>query len=143
MINKHYAKMYCSEDISKIENYDIAIKDDKTWVCHHRYEIRPFFTISKAELILLEMYFKRPSKELIFMPLSEHRILHMKGKKPTEQQILKIKEKLTGRKVSEETKKKLSNSAENQKKYIKCIETGEVCCGSEWRKKGFDYARIA
>lgn len=41
MVNEKYAKSYCKEDISKIENYDKAIADTtQTWECHHRDEVR-------------------------------------------------------------------------------------------------------
>ena len=40
MICFEYAKNYCSEDISLIENYDKAVNDkEQTWHCHHRREI--------------------------------------------------------------------------------------------------------
>ena len=39
MINKRNAKLYCSEDISLIENYQEAISDQtKMWDIHHRQE---------------------------------------------------------------------------------------------------------
>ena len=39
MINEKKAKLYCSEDISLIENYQAAIADkEKMWDIHHRRE---------------------------------------------------------------------------------------------------------
>jgi len=33
-------KKFCCEDLSLIENYDLAISDtNQTWHCHHRLEI--------------------------------------------------------------------------------------------------------
>ena len=39
MINFRYAKSYCKDDISLIENFEKAIADDNIWDCHHRKEI--------------------------------------------------------------------------------------------------------
>lgn len=67
---------YCSEDLSKIENYDEAIKDDlKGWQIHHRLETRGF-GYTKQELIALDLYYNRPALELIFLKQSDHRKLH-------------------------------------------------------------------
>ena len=39
MISENYAKSYCSEEISLIENYQEAIADkEKMWDIHHRRE---------------------------------------------------------------------------------------------------------
>ena len=36
MINERYARKFCCEDPSLIENYDLAIADTtQTWICHH------------------------------------------------------------------------------------------------------------
>lgn len=36
-LDYRHAKLWCCEDISKIENYDKAIADKtQTWVCHHK-----------------------------------------------------------------------------------------------------------
>ena len=79
MINEKYAKSYCSEDISLIENYHEAIADQtKTWDVHHRRECdengRTLFT--KKQLIEMNLYFKRPASELIFVTKSMHKKLH-------------------------------------------------------------------
>ena len=40
MINFEWAKKFCKDDISLIENFDKAISDsNQTWDCHHRREI--------------------------------------------------------------------------------------------------------
>ena len=37
MICEHYARKFCCEDISLIENYALAVADTtQTWDCHHR-----------------------------------------------------------------------------------------------------------
>ena len=86
MINEYYAKMYCKEDISKIENYDKAISDStQIWHCHHRDEVKVLpsgMTIlrSRQDLIDNECYYHRKACELIFLTPTEHHNLHNKGK---------------------------------------------------------------
>lgn len=79
MINAYMAKLYCSEDISLIENYHQAIADEeKMWDIHHRRECdengRTLFT--KKQLIEMNLYFNRPAEELIFVTRSMHWKLH-------------------------------------------------------------------
>lgn len=79
MINEKYAKSYCSEDISLIENYQDAISDEeKMWEIHHRSECdengRTLFT--RTQLKEMGLYFKRPASELIFVTRSMHWKLH-------------------------------------------------------------------
>lgn len=80
MISKRCAKQYCCEDISLIENYDKAIISDEMWDCHHRLEIQDTKIVSPNELIEQNLYFNRPSNELIFLPHNEHLRMHMKIK---------------------------------------------------------------
>ena len=76
MISNRYAKSYCKEDISKIENYDKAIADTtQTWDLHHRTEI--WWNCTAQELIDNDCYYNRPAKELIFLTHAEHQLLHM------------------------------------------------------------------
>lgn len=79
MINEKYAKRFCSEDISLIENYHQAIADEeKMWDIHHRRECdengRTLFT--RKQLIDMNLYLNRPASELIFVTKSMHRKLH-------------------------------------------------------------------
>ena len=79
MINEKKAKRYCSENISLIENYDEAISDyTKMWDIHHRRECdsegRTLFT--HKQLIEMDLYYKRPASELIFVTKSMHNKLH-------------------------------------------------------------------
>ena len=75
---------YCiPEEIEQIENYELAKSDNfKGWHIHHRLEThnsdgeRRLVNLSMAELIALDMYYNRPSSELIFLTISEHRSLH-------------------------------------------------------------------
>ena len=79
MINEYYAKRFCSEEISLIENYHEAIADQtRTWDIHHRRECdengRTLFT--KKQLIDMGLYLNRPASELIFVTRSMHWKLH-------------------------------------------------------------------
>ena len=79
MINEFWAKRYCSEDISLIENYQQAIADEeRMWDIHHRSECdsegRTLFT--RRQLIEMNLYFKRPASELVFVTKSMHKKLH-------------------------------------------------------------------
>ena len=79
MFNIKSAKYYCKDDISLIENYTQALNDtENKWVIHHRNEItiNGEYGLSKNELIRLNMYYKRPYFELIFMRSDEHNNLH-------------------------------------------------------------------
>ena len=116
MINEYYAKKFCKEDISKIENYDKAIADKEiTWHCHHRTEI--WWNCSKKDLIENECYYNRKACELIFLTPEEHNQLHKKGKKRSEDTRRKIRESIKGDKNpmygkhhSDETRIKMSES---------------------------------
>ena len=111
MINEYYAKKFCCEDLSLIENYDKAISDTtQTLDCHHRGEILPCGRFSVSDLKNFELYFNRPASELIFLTRSEHRRLHLKG-------VPK----------SEATKKALSDALKGiPKPYLKDIPKSEA-----------------
>ena len=80
MISEKYAKKYCCDDISNIENYELAINDTiQTWECHHRGEVLPCGRFSPNDLKKFELYFNRPAVELIFLTSDDHRRLHFKG----------------------------------------------------------------
>lgn len=130
MISNLHTKEYCKDDISKIENYDLAIADEsQLYVLHHRLEthfadgqLRPIDArLSKAELINLGMYFHRPANELIFMTRSDHTSLHHKGKTLSLETRTKIgaselgNKYWLGRKHSEEAKKKISKAKKGRK----------------------------
>ena len=79
MINAYMAKLYCSEDIALIENYQQAISDEeRMWEIHHRRECdsegRTLFT--GTQLKEMGLYFNRPAAELIFVTRSMHWKLH-------------------------------------------------------------------
>ena len=121
MINFRYAKKFCKDDISLIENYEKAIADStKTWDCHHRRES----ITSKKELLEIGEYFNRPAEELIFLTHSEHSALHntlkFKGKtswnkgvphtEETRRKMSEAKKGKTRKPFSEETRRKMSEA---------------------------------
>ena len=132
MINEEHTKKFCNGDITKIENYELAVNDQsQTWHCHHRLEThnsdgdRRFVDLSTKELKELDMYYNRPSEEFIFLTFEEHNRLHhkgktlsdkqksiftRKGKKNSKEHNKKISEANKGRHLSEETKRKLSEA---------------------------------
>lgn len=105
---------YCKDDISKIENYELAIADkEHCWECHHRLETHNSdgeprkVHLSRAELIVLGVYYYRPASELIFLSKKEHRHLHLHPKNLLEH-IKKYGAWNKGIPISEEQKKKIS-----------------------------------
>ena len=147
---KHKFEAYC-KNYQDIENYEAAKKDDfKNWECHHRLEThnsdgeRRAVDITEAELLALEMYYNRPSSELIFLKHSEHASLHQKGKQKseetkkkmsdakkgnipwnkgkhhTEETKKKLSESNKGKHHTEETKKKISEANKGKNIWIKC-----------------------
>lgn len=77
-------KSFCKDDISKIENYELAKADNfEGWVCHHRLELTMDneHAHSREDLKRMNMYYNRPYFELIFLRLSEHSKLHTRAQK--------------------------------------------------------------
>lgn len=164
MINEENARRYCGENISDIENYELAIADQtQVWHCHHRLETDK--CISKDELITLGLYYDRPASELIFLTEHEHRKIHflgnsyrlgfdspMKGKKHTDKARAKMSEKAKGREswnkgksgcYTEEQLKKMSESHKGQVAWNKGLHGVQVawnkgkqgCYSEETRKR--------
>ena len=105
---KHNFERFCKcyEDI---ENYQKAKADNfKGWDCHHRLEThnsdgeRRLVDITVAELKALGMYYNRPANELVFLRKGEHTAL----RKVSSETRNKLSE--AGKNISEETRKKLS-----------------------------------
>lgn len=142
-----YYKHYC-DDIENVENYEKAKADNFIgWHCHHRLEThnsdgeRRIVDITREELKALDMYWHRPSSELIFLTKGEHTGLHNVGKNHSEkwrkekseamsgerhplygkhhsdETRKKMAEAHKGKHLSEETKKKLSEAAKLSKAY--------------------------
>ena len=133
MINEKQAKQYCRDDISRIENYDLAMADEtQTWCCHHRNGLEH----SHAELIAMDLYYGRPAEELLFLTESEHFSLHNSverhpmygktgenspnyGKHHSEETKMKISASMKGKKrgpFSEEHRRKLSEVRKGKKR---------------------------
>ena len=131
MINEYYAKKYCKEDISLIENYEQAVNDNnQMWVCHHKEEIKVLpsgMTVihSYKELKEKGLYYGRPANELIFLTKKEHQRLHFlnyseetrrkfteahKGHTLSAEHRRKIIEANKGRTLSEDTRRKISEA---------------------------------
>lgn len=134
MINLKSVLKYCCEDITKIENFNEAVNDEKhMWDCHHRLEthnedgtLREEF-ITKTELIEKDLYWKRPASELIFLGQYEHLSLHHKGQKIPDEQKEKISKTLTGRKMPEDIKQKISDTLSKKRAvYVEIIPTGII-----------------
>ena len=80
-----------STEISDIENYDLAAKDDfQDWIIHHKLETRGFGYLSE-ELKALGLYYNRPSSELIYLKQKDHAQIHADYKI----EARKIRERLT------------------------------------------------
>ena len=128
MINEYYAKSFCCEDISLIENYNLAIADTtQTWHCHHRGEILPCGRFSRDDLKKFGLYYKRPASELIFLTPTAHRQLHYKGVPLSEEHKKAIGKAHKGVPLSEEHKKAVSEALKGvPKPYLKGIPKSEA-----------------
>jgi hypothetical protein len=75
-----YIKRYCKE-YAMIENYEEAVNSKERWECHHRLELDDDgnFLNSRSTLKRKGLYFDRPPEELIFLPRSTHRKMHIQG----------------------------------------------------------------
>lgn len=108
MINERKIKIYCCEDISLIENYENAKSSKEIYNIHHKKEIDE--SLSAKQLIEKGLYYHRPANELIFLTKSEHSMLHGYHRKHTEKSKRKMSEDRKGHKVTEETRRKLSQA---------------------------------
>lgn len=117
MICERYAKRYC-KDFTKIENYEKAMADTKTWHCHHRAEL----VYTAKELKEKGMYYNVLPCDLIFLTHSEHCSLHRKWEKPWNKG--KKSDPLSIQKYIA-TRRKNKKPAWNRKK-VRCIETNEL-----------------
>ena len=99
MINEKSAKKFCCEDLSLIENYELAINDTtQTWYCHHILGEQ----FDRQYLINNNLYENRPSCELKFVTLSEHNHIHNKS--------FMMREAKKGIPMSDATKKAISEA---------------------------------
>lgn len=151
MVSAIQATIYCSEDISNIENYEKAVADTtQVWECHHRLETHDengnirSESISPKVLKEKGLYKKRPASELIFLSKKDHHDLHNKykkgiwkkgegpnkGKHFSEEWKANIAKAAKDRGFPKLTEEQRSKAIENMKKArcikVLCIETGEV-----------------
>lgn len=109
MINFRSAKRFCSEDISKIENFEQAATDtNEVWDCHHRLEE----TTPKRVLEENGLYFNRPASELVFLTHKDHTKLHTT--------FHYWRSGMRGKQQSEETREKISQTRKER------IASGEI-----------------
>ena len=152
----YYFNRYC-KNYQDIENYEKAKKDNfKGWECHHRLEThtsdgkRREVDISRNELIAINMYYDRPSEELIFLKASAHTILHRKGKPAwnkgvpmSNEQKKKLSDANKGKHHSEETRNKMREalkgkhpSEETRKKLSEAKKGNKHTLGMHWYNNG-------
>ena len=164
MISKRRSELYCCDNISLIENYELAINDNsQIWECHHRLEIQNGIFKSDVELKKENLYYKRPASELIFLTHSEHKKLHCDN--PNYRKLKSIQQNginnnRYGKHLNDNVKNKISKSLkekfksneylENHRKLrrvypkIRCLETDEIRYASEWSKRGYTFTiRVA
>ena len=140
---------YC-KDYENIENYKAAKKCNfKGWEVHHRLEThnsdgeRRLVDITRDELKALDMYYNRPSSELIFLTKSEHLFLHQEGRRHSEEYKKKLSEAHKGKHLSDETKKKIAEaskgkqlSEEHKKKLSEAKKGNKNVRGTRWYNNG-------
>lgn len=120
--NLTYLERVCS-DYKNIENYEIAVNSEKKYHLHHKLEIQGDKVLSRQTLKEMDLYFHRPSNELIFLTETEHRKLH--GKYITDEQRKLLSLNNLGHPVSEETKQKISQANKGKSAYNKGIPMDE------------------
>lgn len=152
MICIQQVKKFCNGDITLIENYEQAIKDEtQTWHCHHRDEVKILpsgikVTRTRKELIENDRYYNCPVNELIFLTPAEHISLHQKDKicKPVSLETrLKQGAKRKGKKHTNETKQLMSEhnwlKTNEGREYFSRIKTNKPSGRSEFGMKYFEH----
>lgn len=89
MFSSRQAKVYCCEDVQRIEGYIEASQSKENYDIHHRFEE---MGLSSRDLINLGMYYNRPACELLFMLRTEHTKMHKQNVKNCFDQISKFTE---------------------------------------------------
>lgn len=104
------AGSYCGDPVESIEGYERAMNEPGRFILHHRLEDKGY---TKQQLIRMHMYYNRPASELIFISQSEYMRLRMTGRKPSEETRKKIsrsKKGKPGKPRSEKTRKTISEA---------------------------------
>ena len=133
-----YSDCYCRHP-ELIENYDKAISDTtQTWDIHHRLEC----CFTKTVMEEMNLYYDVEPEALIFLTRAEHVKIDSYRKRSG------LARK--GRKCSDDTRKKLSEShkGKNRKdlsKKVLCVETGETfeSVMDAYRKTGVGFRNIS
>ena len=145
----------CYEDI---ENYEKAKADNfKGWHCHHRLEThtpdgkRREVDIHMEELKALGMYYNRPAEELIFLTTREHNVI----RKVSEETRKKLSMAGKGHPVSEETRNKIGAAKKGKpksdetrkkmsesKKGMRWFNNGKICIRAKECPPGFVPGRL-
>ena len=136
-LDYRHAKLWCSEPIQNIENYDKAVADKtQKWVCHHRLELHPDGSLRFTEESLkkLGLYEHRPASELIFLPYSLHSSMHNKANKEAHT-FSGEKNGMFGKHHTDETRKKMSENRKGKDK-------GKPKGNSRWAKYGLTRGAI-
>ena len=129
MINEYCSKKFCCEDLSLIENYELAVNDNtQIWHCHHRGEVLPCGRFSRDDLKKFGLYYKRPAMELIFLTPTVHQQFHKKGVQLSEAHKRALSEAHNGVPLSEEHKQAISEAL--SKKIMQFTKSGEFV--REW-----------
>lgn len=139
-LDKRHAKLWCSEPIQNIENYNEAVADEtQVWVCHHRLELHPDGSLrfTSKDLKELGFYEHRPARELIFLPYGVHSSMHNKADKESHSLPGK-KNGMYGRHHTEESRRKMSESLKRNNKAKK----GFPKSNSRWAKYGMSRSAI-
>lgn len=131
MISKSHARQYCSESITKIENYEEALKSEDRYDCHHRDEIKVLPSgmkvyRSQKDLIEAGRYWKCPANELIFIRHDDHLLLHGSERPVDHEKASNIAKQASITRIargnhwhSEETKKKISEAHKGKSSWNK------------------------
>ena len=129
MISKRIS--YICEDFENIENYEQAIADtENMWICHHRLELdeEGHRLNTMQQLKAKNMYYHRPSEELIFLTKTDHWNLHMNEEQ--RERISNVQLKLW---------KKPSRKRKVRDKFANKRENGEFLTNIEQMKSDEDY----
>ena len=136
--NIYYLKKYC-KDYTKIENYEDALKSPLRYDLHHRLEISE--NKSRKDLIVENLYYDRPPKELVFLEHGEHSRLHnanlsAETRQKMSESLKGDKNPMFGKHLSAETRQKLSEAHKNMS-----AETRKKMSDAQKGEKSYMYGK--